>query len=114
MRSEGQRQSQRQERRVAKALGGSRTPASGAFWHRKGDVRSSRFLAEHKWTSKASFSVTSAIWRKIRREAVMEGRVPLLMVRMESEGTNLVVMDEEDFHDLCRAAYPTDGDAVDA
>ena len=52
MKTEGQKQSRKHENRLAKKVGGSRTAASGAFWSRKGDVRSADLLIEHKFTGK--------------------------------------------------------------
>lgn len=90
--------SQKQERSLAKNLGGRTVPASGAFWSRKGDVRSEDLLVEAKTTEKASFSIKKTIWEKIRKEALLDGRIPVLAVQIQ--GRNLVVLDEEDFLEL--------------
>lgn len=95
MKTEGQRQSQKHERRLEKVIGGKRTAASGAFWSRKGDVRSDDLLVEHKYTSKKSISVSSSVLTKIRNEAVMDGRMPVLALHLD--GRNYVVLDENDF-----------------
>lgn len=100
MKSEGQRESARHEKRLAKAIGGSRTAASGAFWSRKGDVRSTDLLVEHKWTGKKSFTLTAQVLEKIMTEALLDGRIPVLGVHLN--GHNYVVLDEEDFLDLRR------------
>ena len=98
MKSEGQRQSERHERRLAKAVGGSRTAASGAFWSRKGDVRSTDLLIEHKWTGKKSFTLTAQVLEKIMTEALLDGRIPVLGIHLN--GNDYVVLNEEDFLDL--------------
>lgn len=90
--------SQKQERSFAKKIGGRSVPASGAFWSRKGDVRSDDLLVEAKMTDKASFSIKKSIWEKIRREALLDGRIPVLAVQIQNR--NLVVLDEEDFLEL--------------
>ena len=54
MKSEGQKQSLKHEKRLEKIAGGKRSAASGAFWSRKGDVRSDDLLIEHKWTGQNS------------------------------------------------------------
>lgn len=95
MKTEGQRQSQRHERRLEKAIGGQRTAASGAFWSRKGDVRSDDLLVEHKYTAKKSISITSSVLNKIRTEAIMDGRTPVLAFHLD--GRDYVVIDENDF-----------------
>jgi hypothetical protein len=88
----------KQEKRLAKKVSGSRPAASGAFWTRKGDVRSEDLLIEAKQTDKKSFSLVGTVWDKIRREALLDGRMPVLAVQIQNR--NLVVIDEEDFLEL--------------
>lgn len=98
MKSEGQKNSQKHEKRLAKALGGSTTAASGAFWSRKGDVRSSDFLVEHKWTGKKSKTIQAAELRKITTEAIMDGRTPVFGIHLDGE--DYVILLETDFMEL--------------
>ena len=98
MRSEGQKQSRKHENRLAKAVGGSRTAASGAFWSRKGDVRSESLLIEHKWTGKKSKTIQSAELKKITTEAIMDGRMPVFGLHLDGE--DYVVMLETDLWEL--------------
>jgi Holliday junction resolvase len=98
MRSEGQRQSRKHEDRLAKAVGGSRTAASGAFWSRKGDVRSQDLLIEHKWTGKKQVTVKSDVLEKIVKEAILDGRMPVLGFHLNGE--NYVMLDENDFLEM--------------
>jgi hypothetical protein len=98
MKSEGQKQSQAHEKRLAKVAGGSRTAASGAFWSRKGDVRTDDLLVEHKYTAKKSISLTSTVLKKIIHEAVFDGRMPVLAFHLD--GQNYVVILEDDFLEL--------------
>lgn len=98
MKSEGQKQSQAHEKRLEKAIGGSRTAASGAFWSRKGDVRSERFLVEHKYTAAKSFSIKSSELNKIETEALLVGRVPVFAFSLLNK--NYVILLEEDFIEL--------------
>lgn len=93
--SEGQKQSQKHEKRLSKAIGGQRNVASGAFWFRKGDVRSKDLLIEHKWTGKKSFTLKSSVLEKITTEALIESRTPVLGVSLND--VNYVIMDENDF-----------------
>jgi hypothetical protein len=93
MKSEGQKQSRKHEDRLAKKLGGKRTAASGAFWNRKGDVRTTDWLVEHKWTGKASFSVKAADLEKIVNEAILDSRMPVLGVSLNGENYCLVLKD---------------------
>lgn len=98
MKSEGQKQSQKHEKRIAKEIGGQTTAASGAFWSRKGDVRSSRLLVEHKWTGKKSKTIQSAELKKITNEAIMDGRTPIFGIHLDGE--DYVIMLETDFMEL--------------
>jgi hypothetical protein len=98
MRSEGQKQSKKHEDRLAKAIGGQRSAASGAFWSRKGDVRSTDLLIEHKWTGKASFTVKAAVLEKIVKEAILDSRMPVLGFSLNNE--NYVMLTEDDFLEL--------------
>ena len=116
--SEGQRQSQRQEKRIAQVTGGRTVGGSGNSWSHKGDVVGDDMLVEAKWTGKNSFSVTAAVWRKIETEAVRSGKIPVLAVRIEPSDLDLVVLSEDDFmalyeerEQLRRAALEGEDDA---
>ena len=98
MKSEGQKQSRKHETRLAKAIGGSRTAASGAFWSRKGDVRSSELLIEHKWTGKKSKTIQSVELKKITTEAIMDGRMPVFGLHLDGE--DYVIILETDLLEL--------------
>ena len=106
MKTEGQIQSQRHEKRLAKAVGGRTTPASGAFWSRKGDVQADDILIEHKWTGKDRYTVTGDTLRKIYTEAVLAGRTPVFM--MDVEGASWVLLTEGDFLEMREKALKWD------
>jgi hypothetical protein len=93
--SEGQKQSQKHEKRIAKLVGGQKNVASGAFWFRKGDVRSQDLLIEHKWTGKKSFTVQASVLEKITTEALIDSRTPVLGISLND--VNYVILDENDF-----------------
>ena len=98
MRSEGQIQSKKHENRLAKAVNGSTIAASGAFWSRKGDVRSDDLLIEHKWTGKQQVTVKAVVLEKIVKEAILDGRTPVLGFYLNGE--NYVMLTEDDFLEL--------------
>ena len=98
MKTEGQKQSQKHEKRLAKKIGGKVMAASGAFWSHKGDVRSSDLLIEHKFTGKKQTTLKSDVLRKITREAILDGRIPILGIHLDGE--NYVILGEEDFFEL--------------
>jgi hypothetical protein len=98
MKSVGQKESQKHEKRIAKAIGGQTTAASGAFWSRKGDVRSEGLLVEHKWTGKKSKTIQSTELKKITTEALMDGRTPVFGLHLDGE--DYVILLETDFLEL--------------
>lgn len=98
MRSKGQQESKKHEVRLAKKVNGSRNAGSGAFWSRKGDVRSNDLLIEHKWTGKSSFTVKAAVLEKIVKEAIIDSRTPVLGFSLNNE--NYVILTEDDFLEL--------------
>jgi hypothetical protein len=98
LKTKGQKESQKHEKRIAKKIGGSRNAASGALWSRKGDVRSDDLLIEHKWTGKKSFSLKADVLEKIVREAILESRMPVLGVSLNNK--NYVLLIEDDFLEM--------------
>ncbi len=98
MKSKGQKESLKHEKRLEKLVGGKRSAASGAFWSRKGDVRNKELLIEHKWTGKKSVTIKSDVLKKITTEAILESRMPVLGLHLDGE--NYVVLVEEDFFEL--------------
>ena len=98
MKSKGQRESKKHEDRLAGLVSGQRSAGSGAFWSRKGDVRSTDLLIEHKWTGKASFTVKAAVLEKIVKEAILDNRTPVLGFSLNNE--NYVMLTEDDFLEL--------------
>lgn len=98
MKSEGQKQSQKHEKRLAKRIGGSRNAASGAYWQRKGDVRSDDLLIEHKYTGKKQTTIKSEVLKKIMREAILDGRTPVLGIHLDGE--DYVILSEHDFIEM--------------
>lgn len=98
MKSEGQKQSQKHEKRLAKRIGGKRTAASGAYWSRKGDVRSEDLLIEHKYTGKKQTTIKSEVLKKIMREAILDGRTPVLGIHLDGE--DYVILTEHDFIEM--------------
>lgn len=100
--------SQAQEKRGAKLHGGRVRPGSGSQEAAKGDVRVAReqgvsrvtsgTLIEYKRTDNKGIRLTTAMLEKIRREALLEGREPLL--GFELGGRHYVVQLEEDYLSL--------------
>ena len=98
MNTEVQKQSQKHEKRLAKKVNGSTNAASGAFWSRKGDVRSTDLLIEHKWTGKKTKTIKSDELKKITTEAILDGRMPVFGLHLD--GVNYVILLEDDFLEM--------------
>ncbi len=76
------KQSRKQEHDIAKLIGGKRNPLSGSDYRAKADVKSDKFLIEAKMTEKASLSVKAEWLEKITMEAMAQGRLPALSIRL--------------------------------
>jgi hypothetical protein len=87
----------RQEERVARKTGGRRQPGSGSGWLHPNDVRDDERLWEMKQTGKKQITVRLADWEKLRRNALLMGRTPIM--HLEMGGRRLVVLDEGDYLD---------------
>ena len=81
----------------AKLLGAKKTPRSGGLWFAKGDSKSEKFLIENKTSANERFSITSKIWEKIEREALLERRTPILSIEFGEKKHEIVVLDKNDF-----------------
>ena len=93
--------SQRSEKRAATELGGKVQIASGAISGLKGDVVTDEFLVEDKITRSSTQVTLKKAWLdKIKREAFMAGRTPLLRLTFGDEGEAYYVLRSRDFTDL--------------
>ena len=82
------RRSTKQEKKVAKEVGGRVTAASGALWGQTADVRNDQFLVECKTT------LNYSTWEKIRHEALRDGfREPVMCIDLEDGKHRLAVLD---------------------
>lgn len=99
MKPRGHAESQKHERRIAKRFGGQVTPASGAFWSHKGDVRTVSMVMEHKYTGSLERLVVKASWlTKIEKEALQDFKMPVFMFHLA--GADYVVLTDNDFYEL--------------
>lgn len=95
--------SDKQEKAVAKALGGKQTANSGATDFIKGDIHLSEWLIECKTTcsEKSSFSIKKAWLEKNREEAFEMGKHNnALCFDFGDNGTRYYVIDEKTFKQL--------------
>lgn len=94
---ERKRNSKNQESKVAKELSGKVTPASGALWGAKADVRSDIFLVECKTTISDRYRLTFNVWNKIYLEAIKDGlRIPVMCIDLLNGKKRYAVMCTKD------------------
>lgn len=94
--------SQKREKEFATSIGGRTTPGSGAFGFHKGDVKSKRFLGEHKFTDGLKYSLSWSIWSKARKEAREVDKLPLMEVVLDQSNRKCMkirIMEVMDFLD---------------
>jgi len=106
LKTEGLKESQKHEKRLAKRIGGKRNAASGAMWNRKGDVRSDDLLIEHKYTGKKQYTLKSIDLEKNVTNAILESRMPVFGISLNSK--NYVLLTEDDFLEM-REKLQTNG-----
>lgn len=98
--------SNRQEKQVAKAVGGKQTANSGATTFVKGDVIAEDFLIECKTVTepRQSISVKKEWIYKNREEAFQMGKHhSVVVIQFEPDGENHYIISERDFKRLMEA-----------
>jgi len=89
--------SKKQEKQIASDVGGKTTPGSGNQWHSKGDVKSDAFLIEAKRSdNRETITVKVSDLAKIRIEALMEGKSPVLQIEL-GNGDKYAIVPWTDF-----------------
>ena len=95
------KKSKKQEEKIAKDIGGRTTPASGALWAFKGDVRNDKYLIEAKFTDSNKYQLKHKTWFKIKREAINDGlRIPVMQI--EIQGSQYALLRVEDLDALAQ------------
>lgn len=91
--------SKKQETRVAKELGGKRTPNSGATPWVKGDVLTDRFLIECKTATseKQTFSVPKKWLKALPEEAFADGKDYWSLAFDYGDGNEYYIIDKKLF-----------------
>lgn len=98
--------SSKQEKQVAKAVGGRKTANSGATAFVKGDVLADDWLLECKTVTepRQSMSVKKDWIDKNREEAFQMGKHhSAVVIQFEPDGENLYIISEKDFKYLMEA-----------
>lgn len=89
------RKSRQQEKRIAKKVGGTLNAGSGNK-NRKNDVRQgNRVLWEMKRTDKKSITIKYTDLRDLRKNALLEGRLPVMHIELGDR--RYVIIEEDDF-----------------
>ena len=95
------KKSKKQEEKIAKDIGGRTTPASGALWAFKGDVRNDKYLIEAKFTDSNKYQLKYETWDKIKREAINDGlRIPVMQI--DIQGSQYALLRVEDLDALAQ------------
>lgn len=89
--------SQKQEKHLARELNGTVNAGSGNQWLRKGDVRTEDELFELKITDAKSYSLKDAELEKLTNQALVDGRMPIFMVQFKTTGNEWVIMSKDDY-----------------
>ena len=91
--------SERQEKRIAKAVGGKVVPNSGAITFGAGDVRTEDWLfeAKTKTSDSQSFSIKKEWLLKNKEEMFAMGKSYCALVFDFGDGNNYYVLDEKTF-----------------
>jgi hypothetical protein len=98
LKTEGQKQSQKHEKRLAKRLGGTVNAGSGSFWSRKGDVRADGLLIEHKYTGNKTYTLKAVDLEKNVTHAILESRTPIFGISLNNK--NYVILTEDDYLEM--------------
>lgn len=72
----------KQEKRLAKILGGRRQPMSGALPGMKGDVKTALLTVEAKQTAKKSIRITLEMLKKIEDESIGSASIPAIAIEL--------------------------------
>ena len=95
------KKSKKQEEKIAKDIGGRTTPASGALWFAKADVRNDKYLIEAKFTDSNKYQLKHKTWFKIKREAINDGlRIPVMQI--DIQGSQYALLRVEDLDALAQ------------
>lgn len=90
---------EKEERRLARRRGGVRQPGSGSGWRRRNDVREATILWEQKTTGNRQYTIKEDDWENLRKNALLEGLIPMLHITLGAKKRRLIVLEEGDFPD---------------
>jgi Holliday junction resolvase len=82
----------RKEREVIRQLGARSTANSGATWSQKGDGLLGSWCIEVKTTTKDVFKLTAKVLSKLRSDAEVMSRSPMLVVNFKAANRKVFVV----------------------
>ena len=91
------KESTKREHQIADSLQGRRQSGSGSIWSSKGDVETSTFLVEDKYTKSSSYSLSLKSLLKIEKEASKYLKLPLFRIGFSPTKHNFVIIRYEDW-----------------
>lgn len=94
------RVSRKREQKAGKDIGGRAHIASGALWFEKGDASGEHYLIEDKFTESAYYSISLTILKKLEKEALSVGKLPVLRFGFEPKKGDFAVLRECDCEHL--------------
>lgn len=84
----------KKEKKDEKGFSGRRQRGSGNQWHSPGDVKSTKYLIDSKFSAQDSYRITLETWKKVCDEAKFTMRKPILSI--EVDGIEVVVMNRDE------------------
>ena len=91
---------EKQEKKIAEEIGGRVQPGSGSRWGYRRDVVSSACQVEAKWTDKLSFNLVLRDWEFLRKQALLQDRIPVYVVEFRTKEQSVVVVEANHLNDL--------------
>ncbi len=87
----------KQEKKLAKDLGATRTPQSGAKATSPADMIKGNYVIESKGTEKETISLKHSWLATLKETPVYFGKIPVLVLDFKKFKDRYIVMDEQDF-----------------
>jgi len=90
------RKSIKRELTIAIDTGGKRHMGSGSLWYKKSDASDSDFQYEDKFTNNLDYRITLSDLKKIEREALLSGKLPVFKIGYLNTNFEIVILRRQD------------------
>jgi len=94
------RESIKQEKKLAKALGAKRVPQSGAQETSPNDMIKGNYVIESKATKRKSISLKKEWLDQVKQSPINYGKIPVLVLDFTTTNDKYIVMDVKDFNKI--------------